>query len=163
MKLKLSIIATAFLAVFTHSSHAEIIVDDNFIIDGTMATDAGYFGSSSSSAIEINTNSIGLVSGSSGRQMHALFETQTLTNAGDSLRTVLTFTTPATVGVASEDIRIGLFDHLERNTLDQLGQNTSYSTASPSALFMGLPGFQLELDIESAVHGCFYSNPNNIR
>lgn len=138
------------LMVFTTSSHAVTVVDDNFVIDGTVTTDAAYFGSSSASAIEINTNSVGLVSGSSGRQIHGLFETQTLTNPGDSLKASINFSTPATVAVGNEDIRIGLFDHLERNTPDQLGQNTSYSSASPNPSFSGLPGFYLELDIENA-------------
>ena len=134
------------------SSYATKVVDDNFAINGTLTTDADYFGSSSTSAIEINTNSIGLVSGTSGRQIHGVFETQTLENPGDSLRTIVTFTTPATISpeLESDDIRIGLFDHLERNTPDQLGQNTNYSTASPNPLFSGLPGFYLELDVESS-------------
>jgi len=151
MNIKHLAYASAFLTAFSTSSYATKVVDDNFSIDGTLTTDAGYFGSSSSSAIEINSNSIGLVTGPSGRQLHSLFETQTLANPGDSLRAIITFTTPATVAAGNEDIRIGLFDHLERNTPDQLGQNTNYSTSSPNPLYSGLPGFYLELDIESAL------------
>ncbi|MBX2849023.1 MAG: polysaccharide lyase family 7 protein [Acidiferrobacterales bacterium] len=143
------IITFCFL-VFSIPSNATNVVDDNFVIDGTATTDAAYFGSSTADAIEFNTNSIGLVSGSSGRQIHGLFETQTLSNPGDSLQAIFTFITPATVALTDEDIRIGLFDHLDRNTTDQLAQNTSYSSTAPNASFAGLPGFYLELDVESA-------------
>ena len=135
---------------FTASSHATTVVDDNFAVDGTATTDAAYFGSSTAGAIEVNANSIGVVSGSSGRQIHGLFETQTLANPGDSIRALISFSTPATVAATNEDLRIGLFDHLERNTPDQLGQNTSYSSSSPNPSFSGLPGFYLEIDVENA-------------
>ena len=79
-----------------------------------------------------------------------MFETQTLANAGDSLKAVIGFRTPATVASTNESIRIGLFDHLERNTQDQLAQNTRYTKASPNPLFEGLPGFYLEIDVENA-------------
>ena len=150
------IVSALLLAAFTTSSLATNVVDDNFAIDGTAVTDASYFGSSSTSAIEINTNSIGLVSGPSSRQIHGLFETQTLASPGDTLEAVITFSTPATVGLTTEDLRIGLFDHLDRNTPDQLAQNTSYSTANPNPSYAGLPGFYLELDVESA-------DPSNIK
>ena len=149
MNIKCLSFAAISLMAFTSMSHATTVVDDDFLINGTQETDASYFGSSNSSAIEFNTNSIGLVSGTSSRQIHGLFETQTLANAGDSLEVTVTFMTPATVGLSSEEIRIGLFDHLDRNTADQLAQNTSYSTAAPNPSFSGLPGFYLELDVES--------------
>lgn len=147
---------TLTLVAFSLPAFATKAVNDDFTTNGTADTDAAYFGSSASNAIKIADNSIGLVSGSSGRQIHALFETQNLENAGDSLRVMLTFTTPATVAATNEDLRIGLFDHLERIGLDQLGQNTSYSSNTdngnpgPNALFNDLPGFYLELDVESS-------------
>ncbi len=141
---------TFLLLVFATSSYATNVVDDDFTLNGTATTDANYFGSSTAGAIEFNANSIGLVSGSSGRQIHGLFETQTLANPGDSLKAIIRFRTPDTVAATNEDIRIGLFDHLERNTPDQLAQNTSYSTSSPNPSYAGLPGFYLELDVESA-------------
>ena len=52
-----------------------------------------------------------------------------------------------------EDIRIGLFDSLGRTGVDQLGQNTSFSSAEPNLDFAGLPGFYLELDVENADPG----------
>lgn len=147
----LTIVNAFFLMAFTSLSYATNVVDDNFSIDGTATTDAAYYGSSTAGAIEFNANSIGLVSGSSSRQIHGLFETQTLANPGDSLNAVISFSTPATVAAGNEDIRIGLFDHLDRNTPDQLGQNTSYSSALPNPSYSGLPGFYLELDVENAV------------
>lgn len=128
------------------------VVNDVFAIDGTdpANTDAAYFASSTSGAIEFNTDTIGLVSGSSSRQIHSLFETQTLAATDDFLEATITFTTPATIGVGNEDLRIGLFDHLERISATELGQNTSYSSTAPNPLYEGLPGFYLELDVESA-------------
>ncbi len=147
---RLSFIHFFLVIVFTTSSYATTVVDDDFTLDGTTTTDASYFGSSTPGAIETNSNSIGLVSGSSGRQIHGLFETQTLTNPGDTLEATVSFITPVTVATTNEDIRIGMFDHLERNTPDQLAQDTSYSTASPNPSFSGLPGFYVELDVENA-------------
>jgi hypothetical protein len=123
------------------------VVDDNFAVDGTMTTDASYYGSSGSNAIEVNSNSIGLVTGSSGRQLHSVFDTQTLGEAGDKIEASITFVTPATVSTGSDDIKFGFFDHLERAGLDQ---NTTFSSSNLSADWMGLPGFYLELDVESA-------------
>ena len=129
------------------------VVDDNLAVDGTLETDIDYFASSTANAIEINDNSIGLVSGSSGRQIHGLFNSQTLANSGDILETSITFVTPATVATNGEDLRIGLFDTLGRTGADQLGQNTSFDSAEPNADFAGLPGYYLELDIENADSG----------
>jgi len=126
------------------------VVDDNLAIDGTADTDIDYFASSTGNAIEINDNSIGLVSGASSRQIHGLFNSQSLVQAGDILETSISFVTPTTVAEAGEDIRIGLFDSLGRTGVDQLGQDTSFSTASPNLDFADLPGYYLELDIETA-------------
>lgn len=146
----LAIFFVCLLTIFSTSSHATAVVEDNLLADGTITTDAMYFGSSNPDALEINANSIGLVSGSSGRQMHALFPTQTLAFVGDALKATVTFTTPASVSMASDDLRIGLFDHLERIAADQLGQSTTYNTGTPNPLYQGLLGYYLELDVESA-------------
>jgi len=122
------------------------VVDDDLSTDGTVETDASYFASSSTSAIEVNENSIGLVSGGSGRQIHNLFATQTLSNAGDALNASVSFITPATVG-ADDDIRLGIFDPLDRTGADQLGQNTSYNTNSPNPDYNDLPGYMFEADV----------------
>lgn len=154
MKIKyLALVSACLSMLFATPSYALAVVEDNFDVDGTVTTDAMYFGSSNSQAVEINANSIGLVTGSSGRQMHAIFNTQTLAFVGDAIKATVTFTTPATVSLGSDDLRIGVFDHLERTSATELGQNTSYSTGSPSPLFQGLYGYYLELDVESADTG----------
>jgi len=150
MNIKYLIFNIAVVLCWSTNSHANKVVNDDFMTNGTATTDASYFGSSGSNALEVNMNSVGLVSGTSGRQMHALFETQTLANPGDMLKASITFMTPTTIGTLGESLRLGLFDHLERNTPDQLGQNTSYNSTTPNASFSGLPGFYLELDVESA-------------
>ena len=150
----LALLFSIFLLGFTANAYADAVVEDNFNVDGTGTTDAMYFASSNSSAIEINPSSVGLVTGSSSRQMHALFATQTLGFVGDALKATIVFTTPATVGTAGEDMRIGIFDHLERISATELGQNTSYSSGSPNPVFSDLLGYYVELDVEdlSLIH-----------
>ena len=152
-------VAAIGLAIFAFalSTDAQIItttvVDDNLAVDGTAITDARYYGTSSGSgAIDIDPNGIGLVTGSSGRQLHALFPTQTLGMTGDTLSTVLTFLTPATVpNLGSDDIRIGLFDHLGRGNIGGvLDQNISASSSTPNPDLIGLPGYAVELDVDPA-------------
>jgi len=143
---KLTLISAAILtAAFTVSSQAQTtIVDDVYANDGTDIAnlDADYFGSSGSSATEFNVDNIGLRSGSSGRQLHALFPTQTLNLPGDTLTLSVAFTTPPTVASGNEDFRFAVFDNLGRtgNTgPDQLGQDTSYSSNNPSLAWTDLP------------------------
>lgn len=134
--------------------HGVIIINDSFADGDRAATgplQADFYGSSTSGAVESNAGSVGLVSGSSGRQIHAIFPTVTLANAGDSLTATVTFLTPATVASTNEDVRVGLFDHLGRGTnAAQLGQDTTYSSGTPNADYNGLHGFYSEIDVESA-------------
>lgn len=135
---------------------AAVIVNDSFADSDRAANgplEGDFYASSTSSAIESNAGSIGLVSGSSGRQIHGFFPTQTLANAGDTLNTSFTFVTPATVASGNEDIRFGIFDHLGRDIPTQLRQDTSYSSSSPNPDYSGLPGFYSEIDVESADSG----------
>ncbi|MEM0926532.1 MAG: hypothetical protein AAGJ83_10880 [Planctomycetota bacterium] len=142
------LLSAGVLAMFAGTSQAVSIVDDNFAVDGTVTTDADYFASSTSSAIEFNANSIGLVSGSSGRQIHALFDTVTL-NQGDSLSASIDFTTPATIKTGAEDFKFGVFDNLGRTSASELGQNTSYNSSNPNPDYSGLFGYFAEIDVES--------------
>lgn len=148
--------AAAVAAAFAMPSQAVIIVNDNFA-DGdranTGALQGDFYGSSTSGAIESNAGSIGLVSGSSGRQIHGLFPTVTLANTGDEIVTSFTFVTPTTTASGNEDIRFGIFDHLGRDTPTQLRQDTSYSSGTPNSDYSGLPGYYSELDVESADAG----------
>ncbi len=160
---KLTFISAAiFSAVFSSTSQAQTtttLVDDNF--DGSLA-DASYYGSSNSNAVEgipedsngdrvsqpTTLGSVGLVTGTSGRQMHTVFPTQTLESTEDIFSASVTFTTPATVDDVGGESRIGLFDHLERAGLFQ---DTSYSTAEPNADYNDLPGFYTTIDVDSVV------------
>lgn len=137
----------------TSTYGSTLIVDDSFADGDRAATgplQADFYASSNSNAIESNLGSVGLVSGSSGRQIHALFTTQTLANTGDTLLTSFTFVTPATVAAGNEDIRFGIFDNLGRTSATELGQDTSYSSGSPNPDYSGLPGYYAEIDVESA-------------
>ena len=179
MKLWHSLSALFALAVIAAPLNGAVIVDDIFADGSAAATgplEADFFGSSTASAVESNAGSVGLVSGTSGRQLHAIFPTQTLATAGDYVQSTVFFTTPGIVlsnatqadfdaanaaqgGGASvspvpstgDDFRVGLFDHLGRGLPGgPLFQNTSYSSTSPNADYNGLPGYFTELDVEDA-------------
>ena len=146
------------------------VVNDNFADGdrsdtGTEAAEADWFGSSNANAIESNAGSVGLVSGSSGRQIHAIFDTISLNNVGDHLCLSLTFQTPATVSAGSDDLRFGIFDHAGRGAVGgALFQDTSYSTTNPNADYSGLEGYFSEFDVESSDPASDYeirrSNPS---
>jgi len=150
----LSLISACVSTMIASSTYAVEIVNDDFSTENlTLATtDAGYFGASADSAIEENVDangnleSIGLVTGSSGRTLKIDFPAQTLATDGDSLTTSVTFVTPSTVG-PNDDMRIGLFNRLGRPGLD--GQ-TSFSSSNQNIDYVGLPGLYTELDIDSS-------------
>jgi len=95
--------SVCFSALFSTSTHAQSasIVNDDFSVstpdESNANTDADYFGSSGTNALEFGADFVGLVSGSSGRTIHALFPSQTLAAIGDTITVSATFTTPATV------------------------------------------------------------------
>lgn len=159
----ISVAASALLlmAVFASGSLADGVVFDDSFSDGdraqTGALDTNWWTSSSSAGDEISVGSLGLVTGSSGRGIHTVFDTQTLTNVGDVLTATYTFMTPTTVGSGSSSaFRVGLFDTLGRN----LDQDISASSGSPNALYgwsvgnggpgdAGLPGYMLDMDVNT--------------
>jgi hypothetical protein len=121
--------------------------------DGADLLDANWWTSASSNGIEVSTGSLGLVTGTSGRGIHAIFPTQQLANVGDSLTATYTFTTPATVGGGSGTgaFRVGLFDTLGRA---ELNADVSASSGSPNAVYgyhaagtTGLPGYMMDMDV----------------
>jgi poly(beta-D-mannuronate) lyase len=127
------------------------IVDDSFsdgdrAITGNSGTDleAAFFHTSNTNGIEDAVGSVGLVSGSSGRQIHAIFPTQTLATAGDSITSTVTFTTPATIG-DSDDLRFGLF-----NGGAALAQDLTNNSSNPEPLLIGQTGYVVELDVDDA-------------
>jgi hypothetical protein len=138
------------------SVHATTIVDDSWVdggkTDGADALDTNWWTSASSAGIEVSTGSLGMVTGSSGRGIHAVFPTQNLSNIGDKLIATYTFTTPATIGTAATaGFRVGLFDTLGRAGLNG---DVSASSGSPNSLYgyfatntVGLPGFMMDMDV----------------
>ena len=117
---------------------------DGGLTDGSDATDIGWYTSTSSSAIEVATGSMGLVSGTSGRGIHGLYPEQEL-GIGESLTLTLTFTTPVTVGTdRSNALRVGMFSSLGRI---ELAGNQTLSSSNPNHLFDGLPGYMGIMDV----------------
>ena len=100
------------------SASATVIVNDSWADggrdNGADPLDTNWWTSASSQGIEVSVGSLGMVTGSSGRGIHAIFPTQTLANVGDRLVATYTFTTPATVGRTTGPavFRVGLFDTL---------------------------------------------------
>jgi PEP-CTERM motif len=150
----LAVAMTAFVS--PPPLHAAVVVDDSFTDggrnDGADPLDTNWWTSSASSGIEIAPGSLGMVTGGTGRGIHAIFPTQQLANIGDSLKATYTFTTPATVGSGgSGAFRVGLFDTLGRAGLNA---DVSASTAAPNAVYglysagtTGLPGYMLDMDV----------------
>ena len=167
------------------SPPAGTIVDDSFTDgDRSITGDSGndmevnFYSTSNNSAIEddadddIGTGLIGLVSGTSGRQIHAVFPSQTLANPGDSITACVTFVTPQVVAsnltqsqfndlssavrdgarlssipTDGDDLRIGLFSTSTTNGgLDQDISNSSSNSNSA----LNINGYAVELDVESA-------------
>ena len=102
------------MAVIATPAFGDTIVDDSFAdgdrsITGASGSDTeiAFFSTSNSSAIEDNADdganiaTVGLVSGTSGRQIHAVFQSQTLATAGDSVAAYVTFTTPGVIASTS--------------------------------------------------------------
>jgi PEP-CTERM motif len=139
---------------------AAIIVNDSWADagrnDGADPLDINWWSSVSNTGtgIEVSAGSLGLVTGTSGRGIHGIFPTQTLTNVGSSLVATYTFTTPATVGNnLTAAFRVGLFDTLGRAGLNA---DITSSSGSPNSLYgyfatndVGLPGYMLDMDVQT--------------
>jgi hypothetical protein len=130
------------------------IVDDSWTdggrSNGADPLDSNWWTSNSPNAIEVSAGQLGLVSGSSGRGIHTIFPTRTL-SVGDRLVATYTFTTPATVRTFPAGFRIGLFDTLDRAGLDA---DVPASSAAPNPLYgnsatatPGLPGYMMTMDV----------------
>ncbi len=174
--------AFALVCALGLDANAQVtIVNDSFAdgdrtVTGSSGSDieAPFYSSSTSSAIEDNvddgvgTGIIGLVSGTSGRQIHSIFPTQTLATAGDMITSSVTFTTPSfiasnatqaefdaanaaqgggasigTIPATSDDLKFGLFQ-----SVPGLSADTSYGSTSPNPLYNGLTGYAVELDVD---------------
>ena len=112
--------------------------------DGADEADTGWWTTTNISALEIAENSLGLVSGGSGRGLRTTFSPQTLAE-GQTLQAVFTFTTPTTIGEDRDSaFRIGLYDKLGRAELEG---DLSASSKKPNKSYDGLPGYMIDFDI----------------
>jgi hypothetical protein len=129
---------------------ATLIVDDSFTdLDRTKtgALDADWWSSSSSSgnSVEIDGTGLGLISGTSGRGIHATFAPQTL-GIGDTIVATITFTTPATVGVNKGGaFRFAMMDFNDSG----LAADLVSSSSSVNPLYTNLPGYMIDFDINT--------------
>lgn len=145
-----SCLAVVSFAMISGAAHAQtVIVDDDFS-DGsraaTGATDANWWSSSQTSGSNVQDGTPGqlvLVTGTSGRGMHATFTPQTL-EIGDSITATYSFTTPATIGSTSTSFRVALMD-LNNPALaaDQFS-----SSSMPNPLYVGQPGYFTSFDVD---------------
>lgn len=137
----------------TASARAAVVVNDSWAdggrTNGADAQDANWWGSTSASAIEVSTNNLGLISGTSGRGIHGTFAPQALA-VGDRLTVTFTFTTPATVttaGTTSSNFRIGLFNRSNNAALEA---DLTASSGSPNALYNPLSGYMMDYDVNTS-------------
>ncbi len=126
-----------------------VIVDESWADggrnNGADPLDADWWTSSASSGIEVSVGSLGLVTGTSGRGIHATFAPQTL-GLYETLRATYTFTTPATVGTAlASPFRVALMDFNNPG----LAANLTASSSSPQPLYVGLPGYMADFDVNT--------------
>lgn len=132
------------------AAHAQVLLDDDWS-DGDLTKgselEGAWFGTSGSNAIEVTSGGMILVSGTSGRGIHGVFNEGSL-GVGDVLTFSFTFTTPASIapdigGEKGEGFRVGLFDSNGAN----MNQPHSYSSSNPNAE-LDLPiGYWLGIDV----------------
>ena len=142
-------VAALGLAVMSGSLQAAVIIDDSFA-DGdrasTGALDADWWSSSqtSGSNVQADPGSLTLVTGTSGRGMHATFAPQTLA-IGDTLSVTYAFTTPTTVGTnKGTAFKIALMDFDDAG----LAADQSSSSSSVNPLYVGQAGYMTAFDID---------------
>ena len=132
-------------------ANAQIIVNDSWEDGDRLKTgelDANWWSSSNSNgnSVEFETGSLGLISGTSGRGLHATFAPQDLA-IGDILVVTTTFTTPTTVGTGgSGAFKFALMDFNNAG----LAADLLSSTDEPNPLYTSLPGYMLEFDVNKA-------------
>ena len=145
---------TNVLVQRTEFSAGSALIDD-FFDDGdrtrTGALDADWWSSSqtSGSSVEITPGELGLVTGTSGRGLHATFEPQNL-EVGDNITVTYSFTTPATIGTnRSNALRIALMDFNNPG----LAADLSSSSSSSNPLYVGQPGYFTSFDVDGTGGG----------
>jgi hypothetical protein len=131
-------------------SVTNVLVDDSWA-DGNR-TNAGPLQAdwwsttdSAANSIEVYTNQLGLVTGTSGRSLHGTFPPQVL-ELGDTVRATYTFTTSATVGNnRSTAFRVAMFDFNNTGLAADLLANSS----NPQPLYTNLPGYMVDHDVNT--------------
>lgn len=112
--------------------------------DGTDESDTNWWHTTNSSSLEIAPNSLGLVSGGSGRGIRTTFSPQQLSE-GQRLQATFTFTTPETIGSDRDSaFRVGMYNKLGRAALEG---DQSASSKQPNKNYDGLPGYMIDFDI----------------
>jgi hypothetical protein len=133
--------------ILAPNAFGTVIVDDSWADggrnNGSDSLDTDWWYSTSSTAIEVGTGYLGLVTGGSGRGIHGTFSSQSL-GVGDILTATFAFTTPATVGTDKNSaFRIGFFD----TTGHSLAQDIVASSGTPNALYNSLYGYMMDFDV----------------
>lgn len=127
---------------------AGVVFNDSFADggrdNGADESDTNWWQTTNSSALEMTKDTLGLVSGGSGRGLRTTFPAQSL-SAGQTLQATFTFTTPETIGSDRDSaFRVGLYDKLERADLEG---DLSASSKKPNKNYDGLPGYMIDFDI----------------
>lgn len=142
--------AALSLSLMSGSLQAAVIVNDSFA-DGdrtsTGALDADWWSSNSSSgnSVEIAPGALGMVTGTSGRGMHATFATQNLA-VGDSITATYFFTTSATVGTnRGGAFKVALMDGSQAGLADDLVSSSS----SVNPLYTNFGGYMSDFDVNT--------------
>ncbi|MDB4222996.1 polysaccharide lyase family 7 protein, partial [Granulosicoccus sp.] len=125
-----------------------VVFDDSFEDgardDGTDDSDSNWWTTTNSSAIEVASGYLGLVSGGSGRGIRTTFAPQALAE-GQKLSASFTFSTPQTIGEdRGSAFRVGMYDKLGRAELEG---DLSASSKKPNTLYDELPGYMIDFDI----------------
>jgi hypothetical protein len=130
-----------------------VVVDDSWS-DGdrakTGALDADWWSSSSTGGNSLTDGTPGLlemVTGTSGRGLHATFTPQNLA-IGQSIVATVTFTTPLTIGGPSNAggaFRFAMMDGSDPN----LAADLSSSSSSVNPVYTNLPGYMVDFDINT--------------
>lgn len=146
--------ANANYSGITIGGAPDVIIDDSFA-DGdrsrTGSLDADWWSSSQGSGtnVDVAPGSLTLVSGTSGRGIHATFMPQDL-GIGDSITVTYSFTTPATIGTnRGTAFKIALMDFNDSGLAADL--TSTSSTSNP--LYVGQPGYFTSFDVDTTGGG----------
>ena len=162
-----TLLTATFAIALVPAMHAQVIVVDDSFADNdrsnTGALQADWWSSNSTggNSVEVDGNGLGLVTGTSGRGIHGTFTPQNLA-VGATLTATYTFTTPATVGTnRGSAFKIALMDFNNPGLADDL----SSSSSSVNSLYTNLPGYLMDLDINTGGSSDIsirkHNNPNS--